>query len=99
MIFTEEEFCMFFPGSRYLNLVAYTVKRADGTAVSVTRLPLPVQPKLLGYHPPHQGERLDLIASHYLSDATAFWQLCDANNAMVPDALGSQDLIGIPGKS
>lgn len=90
---------MFFPGSRYLNLVSYTIKKADGTVVSVTRLPLPVQIPLLGYHPRHQGERLDLIASHYLFDATTFWRLCDANNSMVPDALAAHDLIGIPGKS
>ncbi len=89
---------MVFPGSRYVTMVAYTIKKADGTVVSVTRLPLPVQTPLLGYHRRLQGERLDLIASHYLSDATTFWRLCDANNAMAPDALGSHDLIGIPGK-
>lgn len=90
---------MFFPGSRYLNLASYTIKKSDGTVVSVTRLPLPVQTPLLGYHKRLQAERLDLIASHYLSDATTFWRLCDANNAMEPDALAAHDLIGIPGKS
>jgi len=90
---------MFFPGSRYLNLVSYTVKKADGTLVPVIRLPLPVQTTVLGYHPRHQRERLDLIAYHFLFDATTFWRLCDANNAMVPDALAAHDLIGIPGKS
>jgi hypothetical protein len=67
--------------------------------VSVTRLPLLVAAPLLGFHHRRQGERLDLIASHYLFDATTFWRLSDANNAMVPDALGTHDLIGIPGKS
>lgn len=90
---------MFFPGSRYLNLVTYTIKKADGTVVSVTRLPLSVQTPLLGYHPRLQGQRLDLLASHYLSDATTFWRLCDANNAVVPDALAAHNLVGIPGKS
>lgn len=89
---------MFFPGSRYLNLATYTIKKADGTVVSVTRLPLPVQTPLLGYHRRLRGERLDLIASHYLFDATTFWRLCDANNSMEPDALAAHDLIGIPGK-
>ncbi len=90
---------MFFPGSRYLNLVSYTVKKAGGTLVPMIRLPLPVQTTVLGCHPRHQGERLDLIASHFLFDATTFWRLCDANNAMVPDALAVHDLIGIPGRS
>ena len=43
-----------------------------------------------------RGQRLDLIANYFLNDATAFWQLCDANNAVVPDALSAHDLVGIP---
>jgi hypothetical protein len=87
---------MFFPGSRYLSSGTYTVTRTDGTTVSVTTIPLPIQAPLLGYHRRVEGHRLDLIAWRYLADATAFWQLCDANNAMVPDALAARDLIGIP---
>ncbi len=87
---------MFFPGSRYENVGTVTITRADGTIVTVTKLPLPAQNPLLGFHRHLDGQRLDLIASHYLNDATAFWQLCDANNAMVPDALAAHDLIGIP---
>jgi hypothetical protein len=90
---------MFFPGSRYLGLVTYTIKKPDGSVVSVTRLPLPKAPPLIGFHPRLQGQRLDLIAYHYLSDATTFWRLCDANNSLSPDALAAHDLIGIPGKS
>ena len=90
---------MFFPGSRYANLVSYTVTLPNGTTVSVTRLPLPTQSTLIGYHRRLQGQRLDLIASRYLANPTAFWKLCDANNAMVPDALAAHDLIGIPKSS
>ena len=90
---------MFFPGSRYANAGTATVTRADGTIVTVTKLPLSAQNPLLGFHRRLGGQRLDLIAAHYLKDATAFWQLCDANNAMVPDALGAHDLIGIPAES
>lgn len=89
---------MFFPGSRYQNLIPYTVTRPDGTIVAVTRLPLPVRNPLLGFHPRHQGQRLDLIAAHFLGDPTTLWTLCDANNAVVPDALAVHDLIGIPVK-
>ena len=90
---------MFFPGSRYANLVSYTVTLPNGTTVAVTRLPLPTQSTLIGYHRRLQGQRLDLIASRYLANPTAFWKLCDANNAMVPDALAAHDLIGIPKSS
>lgn len=87
---------MFFPGSRYQNLVTYTITTPGGAVVAVTRFPLPVQNPLLGYHQRRQGQRLDLIAAHYFVDPTTFWKLCDANNAVVPDALGVHDLIGIP---
>ncbi len=87
---------MFFPGSRYEKVGTTTVTRADGTIVRVTKLPLPLQNPLLGFHRRLDGQRLDLIASHYLSDATTFWRLCDANNSMMPDTLSAHDLIGIP---
>jgi hypothetical protein len=90
---------MFFPGSRYYNLETYRVRRSDGMTVTVTQLPVPTSPPLLGAHPRQNGQRLDLIASHFMNDATAFWRLCDANDAMVPDALAVQNLIAIPGDS
>lgn len=89
---------MFFQGSRYEKLVPYRVTKPDGTMVSVTRLPMPVQSPLLGFHRRHEGQRLDLIAAHYLADPTSFWKLCDASNAIVPDALAAHDLIGVRGK-
>ena len=90
---------MFFPGSRYLDLATYQVVKADGTTVTVTKLPRPRIAPLLGNHPRQSGQRLDLIASHFLNDATAFWQLCDANDSVVPDALAVRNLIAIPGKA
>lgn len=90
---------MFFPGSRYANLSTYQVVKSDGTMVTVIHLPLPSQPPILGLHPRQNGQRLDLIAYHFMRDATAFWQLCDANNSMVPDALGVHSLIAIPGEA
>jgi len=89
---------MFFPGSRYEKVGTTTVTKADGTVVSVAKLPLPVPNPLLGFHRRLTGQRLDLIAARYQTDATAFWKLCDANNSMVPDALSVHDLIGIPGQ-
>jgi hypothetical protein len=87
---------MFFPGSRYANTGTSTFTRADGAIISLVRLPQPLPNPVIGYHRRQQAQRLDLIASHYLSDATTFWRLCDANNAIVPDALAARDLIGIP---
>jgi hypothetical protein len=87
---------MFFPGSRYEKLASYTATRRDGTSVTVIRLPLPSSPPLAGYHERSEGERLDLVAARHLKDATAFWRLADANNAVVPDSLAAAPLIGIP---
>lgn len=89
---------MFFPGSRYLNAGTYTVTTSSGAVVAVTRLPQPRSAPLLGYHRRLQGQRLDLIANRYVGDPTGFWQLCDANGSVVPDALASHALIAIPGK-
>lgn len=87
---------MFFAGSRYATLATTTVTKADGSVVTVVKLPLPAQTSLRGYHQRLDGQRLDLIAARYQNNATAFWQLCDANNAMVADALATHNLIGIP---
>jgi hypothetical protein len=87
---------LFFPGSRYAALTRYQKRRADGSAIEVTRLPLPGPPVVLGFFRRTSGQRLDLIANRFLTDATAFWRLCDANNAVVPDALANRDLVGIP---
>jgi hypothetical protein len=87
---------MFFPGSRYANLSPYQVTLPDGTMVQAIPSPLPGSTALLGYHRRTQGERLDNVAARYLGDATTFWRLCDANDAVVPDALAARDLIGIP---
>lgn len=86
---------MFFSGSRYKKVGTYQVTRSDRT-ITVTKIPLPSNRPLLGYHRRLEGQRLDLIASNHLKDPTSFWQLCDANNTVVPDALASRNLIGIP---
>ena len=89
---------MFFPGSRYEKAGTVSVTRPNGSTVTATKLPLPSPGTLRGFHRRQDGQRLDLIASRYLQDATAFWQLCDANNSVSPDALAARDLIGIPVK-
>jgi hypothetical protein len=86
---------MFFPGSRYIHQAPYQVTLLDGSVVSATRLPLPLPNPLQGYYQ-RATARLDLIASHFLNDATTFWRLCDGNDAMCPDALAAHQLVGIP---
>jgi hypothetical protein len=88
---------MIFPGGRYQNAGTYQVTRPDGSVVTVLQLPLPGAAVVQGYYPRRTtSQRLDLIANYFLNDATAFWQLCDANNTVVPDALAARNLIGIP---
>jgi hypothetical protein len=87
---------MFFPGSRYAALTPYSVTRADGSVVQATRLPTPGLPAVLGYYRRSTGDRLDQIAARFLADATMFWRVCDANGAVVPDALAVHDLVGVP---
>lgn len=88
---------MFSPGSRYQGAgAAYQVSLPNGMTVLATPLPPPQPAPALGYHQRAGTDRLDLLAFRYLGDATAFWRICDANNAMVPAALAARDLIAIP---
>jgi hypothetical protein len=87
---------MTFPGSRYEKTGTSVLTRPDGTKVQSLRLPLPEPALVRGYYRRSDGQRLDLIANAFLKDATAFWRLCDANNAVVPDSLAARDLVGVP---
>lgn len=88
---------MFTAGSRYLAAgEPYLVSLPDGSQVLATPIPLPRPAPVLGYHQSGGGERLDLLAFRYLHDPTAFWRICDANNAMVAGTLAERPLIAIP---
>jgi hypothetical protein len=87
---------MFFPGSRYANQLPYSFTLANGTMVQAVMPPTPGVAAVLGYYRRQTGNRLDQIAGRFLGDATKFWHVCDANNAVVPDALAARDLVGIP---
>jgi len=52
----------------------------------------------IGEHVVEQGERPDHVAARVLGDSEQFWRLCDANGSVVPDALATRDLVGIPRK-
>ena len=87
---------MFSSDSRYADAGTYQVALPGGTVVTVTRAPRPRATRLVGWHRRADAERLDVIAHRYTGDATRAWLLCDANDAMSPDALATRDLIGIP---
>lgn len=76
--------------SRYYGLPTTTMQTPAGTTIIyLTRrfVPSADQFALIQMHTVTQGERLDNIANQYLGDPTAFWRLCDANNAMRPEEL------------
>lgn len=87
---------MFTSDSRYAEAGTYQVTLPDGTVVTVTRAPRPAATRVAGWHRRADGERLDVVAHQHTGDATRAWLLCDANDAMSPDALATHDLIGIP---
>lgn len=88
---------MFTPASRYFNAPTYQALLPSGRAVTALVIPAPRSSAPVGYHPRLVGDRLDLLAVTYLGDATQFWRLCDANNALVAGVLQQRALIGIPG--
>jgi len=87
---------MFFPGSRYAPMPQYSVVLRDGTLARAVKIPAPGAPAVLGFYRRQKGDRLDQISARFLADATGFWRVCDANGAMVPDALAARDLVGVP---
>jgi hypothetical protein len=80
----------FAPSSRYYGLPTAQLTLADGrTLVFVKRRFLPPTENfaVLQAHTVVTGDRLDNLAAHYLGDAEQSWRLCDANGAMLPEAL------------
>jgi len=80
----------FAPSSRYYGLPTAQITLPDGrTSVFVTRrfLPPPESFSVLQTHTVVSGDRLDNLAARYLGDAEQSWRLCDANGAMMPEAL------------
>lgn len=90
----------FSPGSRYV-LHAKTETATDRRGrevVALTPAEVPLQVEL-GKHRKKDHQRLDHLAHHYLKDATGFWRIAEANDAMLPDALAEADLVSIPART
>jgi hypothetical protein len=75
--------------SRYYGIETATRTERGRTVIYLRRrfVPRPERFELLQEHAVTQGERLDNITAHYLSDPEQFWQLCDANGALRPEEL------------
>lgn len=89
---------MFKPTSRYASAATTTVLLPDGRFVPALRLPIRGPAPVLGMHTRANEQRLDHIAHHYLGEASAFWRLCDASDAIAPDALAARSLVPVPAK-
>jgi hypothetical protein len=83
---------MFDPTSRYASIETVTATLPDGRVVAYKRrrfLPQGRAQLLLTEAPVGAADRLDLIAARTLGVPEAFWRICDANDAMNPNALES----------
>lgn len=87
---------MFNKKSRYRNAEQYTLEDRRGRRVRVVAVPDARPQAIRGFHARRQGQRLDHLADHYLNDPAGFWRICDANDAMLPEALSEQAETAIP---
>jgi hypothetical protein len=81
---------LFPPTSRYHGIETKILEKKDGQKVIYIKrrfVPHPERFSLLQEHVVTENERLDNITAHYLGNPEQFWQLCDANRAMLPDEL------------
>lgn len=82
--------------SRYDGAEEYLVPGPDGTPVRVQASPRRPRPAPLGVHLRRDGERLDHLAWRYLHAPTEYWRICDANDAIVTEALMDARRVDIP---
>lgn len=78
---------MFDPDSRYADVKDAVLETADGGQVSYKRrrfLPQGGTLPLLVEVTARSGERLDLLTARTLGEATQWWRVADANDAMNP---------------
>lgn len=76
--------------SRYYGIATAQLIRADGRTVVYVRrrfLPPPDHFAVLQTIAVVAGDRLDNLAAQHLGDPQQFWRICDANRAMLPEAL------------
>lgn len=89
---------MFFKGSRYENVETNIIKDGSGREIKYKKVRFTPRVEALQGHTVIQGDRLDRLAYQYLDDPECFWKICDANQAMWPNDLLSENgiMIRIP---
>lgn len=86
------------PKSRYAALEPETRTDARGRTIRVLPPAPPSDDGILGWHRRKEGVRLDHLAARYLDDPAGFWRICDANDAILPDAIAETLEVAIPGR-
>jgi hypothetical protein len=86
------------PKSRYVKTPTYVVTDHRGRPVTVVAVPPHVAQPIAGVHVLREGQRPDHLAQQYLADATGFWRIAEANDAMEAEWLTEQPEIEIPVK-
>lgn len=75
--------------SRYAKTPEHRITHG-GREVAYLGLRLLPEPPAAGEHRVTQGERPDLLAFRYFSDAHQAWRICDANRVLLPSDLTSE---------
>ncbi len=81
---------MFETTSRYAPIDEATIDLPDGRTVSYKRrrfLPHARDLQPLGEEAVRPGDRIDLVATRTVGDPEQFWRICDANDAVDPEAI------------
>jgi nucleoid-associated protein YgaU len=76
--------------SRYHRVETAVIQTAAGKEIVYLKrrfVPPPESFSLLQEHTVVDGDRLDNLTHQYLGDPEQFWRICDANNAMLPNDL------------
>jgi hypothetical protein len=87
--------------SRYYSVGVASFSAPDGKQIVYFRrrfAPTADSLQPMGSYTVAQGDRPDLVATKTLGDASQYWRICDANNAMEPAALLAHpgDALSIP---
>ena len=83
--------------SRYYGLATSQLSQPGGRVVVYVQrrfLPPPEEFAVLQLISVVAGDRLDNLAYRYIGDPEQYWRICDANRAMLPEALVAE--VGAP---
>lgn len=94
----------FSSDSRYARSIPMRVTRRpqrpdeDGETREIIPPREVVPPPAVGLYRRSPGERLDHIAAAIYGDPSRYWRLCDANDALIPDAIAEREILHIPSR-